>query len=77
MGVRPGAEDVLPVRGNPRLVLPVVRGEIGGAVRYISVFSGIEAASAAWAPLGWEPVAFSEIEPFPCAVKLSHARGCT
>lgn len=40
-------------------------------MRYISVFSGIEAASAAWAPLGWEPVAFSEIEPFPCAV-LEH-----
>ena len=37
-------------------------------MRYISLFSGIEAASVAWAPLGWEPVAFSEIEPFPCAV---------
>ena len=37
-------------------------------MRYISVFSGIEAASCAWEPLGWEPVAFSEIEPFPCAV---------
>lgn len=22
----------------------------------------------AWEPLGWEPIAFSEIEPFPCAV---------
>lgn len=37
-------------------------------MRYISLFSGIEAASVAWGPLGWEPVAFSEIEPFPCAV---------
>lgn len=37
-------------------------------MRYISLFSGIEAASVAWEPLGWEPVAFSEIEPFPCAV---------
>lgn len=37
-------------------------------MRYISLFSGIEAASVAWAPLGWEPIAFSEIEPFPCAV---------
>lgn len=36
--------------------------------RYVSIFSGIEAASLAWEPLGWEPVAFSEIEPFPCAV---------
>lgn len=37
-------------------------------MRYISVFSGIEAASVAWGPLGWEPVAFSEIDPFPSAV---------
>lgn len=37
-------------------------------MRYVSLFSGIEAASVAWAPLGWEPMAFSEIEPFPCAV---------
>lgn len=37
-------------------------------MRYLSLFSGIEAASAAWVPLGWEPVAFAEVEPFPCAV---------
>lgn len=37
-------------------------------LRYVSLFSGIEAASAAWIPLGWEAVAFSEIEPFPCAL---------
>ena len=37
-------------------------------MRYLSVCSGIEAASVAWHPLGWEPVAFSEIEPFPCSV---------
>lgn len=37
-------------------------------MKYISLFSGIEAASVAWEPLGWEPMAFSEIEPFPCAV---------
>lgn len=35
---------------------------------YLSVCAGIEAATQAWAPLGWRPVAFSEIEPFPCAV---------
>ena len=40
-------------------------------MRFLSVCSGIEAASSAWKPLGWRPVAFSEIEPFPCAV-LSH-----
>ena len=37
-------------------------------MRYISVFSGIEAASVAWEQLGWEPVAFSEIDAFPSAV---------
>ena len=37
-------------------------------MRYVSVFSGIEAASVAWSPLGWEPLAFSEIDPFPSAV---------
>jgi DNA (cytosine-5)-methyltransferase 1 len=40
-------------------------------MRYLSVCSGIEAASVAWDPLGWEPAGFSEIEPFPCAV-LAH-----
>lgn len=37
-------------------------------MRYLSLFSGIEAASVAWEPLGWEPIAFAEIEPFPSAV---------
>ena len=37
-------------------------------MRYVSLFSGVEAASVAWGPLGWEPMAFSEIEPFPCEV---------
>lgn len=37
-------------------------------MRYVSLFSGIEAASAAWGPLGWVPVSFSEIDPFPSAV---------
>ena len=41
-------------------------------MRYLSVCSGIEAASKAWEPLGWEPVAFSEIEPFPAAVLKHH-----
>jgi DNA (cytosine-5)-methyltransferase 1 len=40
-------------------------------MRYLSVCSGIEAASVAWHHLGWEPVGFSEIEPFPAAV-LKH-----
>lgn len=42
------------------------------AMRYLSLCSGIEAASVAWKPLGWEPVAFAEIEPFPCAVLSYH-----
>ena len=37
-------------------------------MRYFSLCSGIEAASVAWYPLGWKPVAFSEVEPFACAV---------
>lgn len=41
-------------------------------VRYLSLCSGIEAASVAWRPLGWQPVAFAEIEPFPCAVLAHH-----
>ena len=40
-------------------------------LKYLSLFSGIEAASVAWKDIGWEPVGFSEIEPFPCAV-LKH-----
>lgn len=40
-------------------------------MRYLSVCSGIEAATVAWRPLGWEPLAFSEIDTFPCAV-LAH-----
>jgi DNA (cytosine-5)-methyltransferase 1 len=41
-------------------------------IKYISVCSGIEAASVAWHSLDWEPLAFSEIEPFPCAVLAHH-----
>lgn len=41
-------------------------------MRYLSLFSGIEAASVAWKPLGWECAAVAEIEPFPCAVLAHH-----
>lgn len=41
-------------------------------VKYLSVCSGIEAATVAWHPLGWVPVAFSEIEAFPSAVLDYH-----
>jgi DNA (cytosine-5)-methyltransferase 1 len=40
-------------------------------IRFGSVCSGIEAASVAWEPLGWEAQWFSEIEQFPSAV-LAH-----
>ena len=41
-------------------------------MRYGSVCSGIEAATAAWHPLGWEPAFFSEIDQFPRAVLAHH-----
>ena len=41
-------------------------------MRYLSVCSGIEAATAAWHPLGWEAAAFSETEAFPRAVLRHH-----
>jgi len=39
---------------------------------YLSVCSGIEAATVAWQPLGWEAAAYSEIEPNACAVLAHH-----
>ena len=41
-------------------------------MKYISVCSGIEAATVAWHPLGWEAFAYSEIEKFPCSVLQHH-----
>lgn len=41
------------------------------AMRYLSLFSGIEAASVAWEPLGWECVAVAEVDAFASAV-LAH-----
>ena len=51
------------------------------SMRYASVCSGVEAASLAWEPLGWEPVWFSQYDPehnykngpdFPSAVLAAH-----
>ena len=39
-------------------------------MNYGSVCSGVEAASLAWEHLGWKPVFFSEVEPFPAAVLM-------
>ena len=41
-------------------------------MRYGSVCSGVEAATVAWHPLGWEAQWFSEIEKFPSAVLEHH-----
>ena len=42
---------------------------------YLSICSGIEAASVAWGPLGWQPVGFAEIDKFPSAVLAHHYPG--
>jgi site-specific DNA-cytosine methylase len=44
----------------------------GGSVKYLSVCSGIEAATVAWHPIGWQAFAYSEIEAFPSAVLAHH-----
>lgn len=44
-------------------------------MRYVSLFSGIEAATVAWGGLGWEPMCFAEVEPFPCEVLRKHYPG--
>ena len=41
-------------------------------MKFLSVCSGIEAASVAWGSLGFKAVAFAEIDPFPCAVLQHH-----
>ena len=41
-------------------------------MRFGSVCSGIEAASVAWHPLGWQAAWLAEIEPFPAAVLAHH-----
>ena len=41
-------------------------------MNYLSVCSGIEAATVAWHELGWKPVGFSEIEKFPSQLLNHH-----
>jgi DNA (cytosine-5)-methyltransferase 1 len=45
---------------------------IARSLRYLSLCSGIEAATVAWKPLGWTPAAFAEIDKFPSAVLAYH-----
>ena len=41
-------------------------------MNYLSVCSGIEAATVAWHHMGWQPTAFSEIEKFPSQLLQHH-----
>jgi len=41
-------------------------------MKYVSLFAGIEAASQAWHTLGWQPLAFADIDRFPSAVLAHH-----
>jgi DNA (cytosine-5)-methyltransferase 1 len=60
----PGFEAVSPHKNrNPHEHTPL---------QYGSVASGIEAASLAWQPLGWQAVWFAEIDPFANAVLAHH-----
>ena len=45
------------------------------SLRYLSVCSGIEAATVAWHHLGWRAAGFSEIDPFARAVLEHHYPG--
>lgn len=44
----------------------------GKPMKFISLFTGIGAPDLAWTSLGWTPLAFAEIERFPCAVLRHH-----
>jgi DNA (cytosine-5)-methyltransferase 1 len=41
-------------------------------LKYLSICSGIEAATVAWHGLGWQPVGFSDIDAFPRALLAHH-----
>ena len=41
-------------------------------MNYLSVCSGVEAATVAWHDFGWKPVGFSEIDKFPSEVLAHH-----
>ena len=40
-------------------------------MKYVSLFSGIEAATVAWEPLGWEPLYMGEVRYCPnCGARV-------
>ena len=45
---------------------------IPNQITYLSICSGIEAASVAWEPLGWKALGYSEIDAFPRAILQHH-----
>ena len=45
---------------------------LGLLMNYLSVCSGIEAATVAWHDMGWKPIGFSEIEKFPSQLLQHH-----
>jgi DNA (cytosine-5)-methyltransferase 1 len=65
---RGGSEPICIVPVIP--AIPTVQAECR-PFTYGSVCSGIEAATVAWHPLGWQPKWFAEIAEFPSAV-LAH-----
>ncbi len=42
------------------------------SLRYLDVCAGISAATVAWAPLGWQAAAYSEVEPTARAILAHH-----
>ena len=69
-------EQVAELYDNRRCARPSFRSPAPSRkpepIRYLSVCSGIEAATVAWHELGWMPAGFSEIEAFPSAVLAHH-----
>ena len=45
-------------------------------MKFLSVCSGIDTPSVAWAPLGWQTSAVAEIDPFASHV-LAHRHGAS
>lgn len=41
-------------------------------MKYLSICSGIEAATVAWQPLGWEPLGFAEIDRHASSILAHH-----
>jgi DNA (cytosine-5)-methyltransferase 1 len=60
------------MHANDNRPVAVASNAAGEPLTFVSMFSGIEAASVAFSPLGWKALAFAEIEKFPSAVLAHH-----